>query len=195
MRHSILNSISATIGPVPHVLLRDTAPGEEPGPRKPRTPPPRPTERARAERRLRRFQMGLAASLLVLTDRGGPGNHLLHPAAIVLPPRAVDPGGERVARVVGEASTLRYQAVARSGGCRAVARAALAAVHQAREAAAGDPAALEQLEFLRKEVQSGSDATERDRSTAPTGWSTSARPRPTTPTAARERRRLRRGLP
>jgi len=31
-RASVLDSIAATIGHVPHVLLRDTAPGEEPGP-------------------------------------------------------------------------------------------------------------------------------------------------------------------
>ena len=51
---------------------RSPAPPRPPSPRRPHTPPPRPTAR-RVERRARRFQVGLAAALLVLTTVGGLG--------------------------------------------------------------------------------------------------------------------------
>jgi tetratricopeptide (TPR) repeat protein len=110
--------------------------------------------RAVEERKQRRLQLGLAAAVLALTTTGGLGTtyYLQQQSA-----RAA-----AVAKVLGEASTLRDVALAHPED---VARwqMALAALRQAEGAAAGDPDALRQLGVLLAEVQAGADAAERDR--------------------------------
>jgi serine/threonine-protein kinase len=104
------------------------------------------------ERKRRKLQVGLAASLLVLTTLGGLGTtyYLQQRAARAA---AID-------RLVGQAETLRTQAMAHADD---VARwqVALATVDQAD--ARGDARSESRLSALRGEIQSGLDAARRDR--------------------------------
>jgi eukaryotic-like serine/threonine-protein kinase len=112
--------------------------------------------RVGAERRARRFQVGLAASLLLLTIAGGLG------LTYYLQQRQA--GAARVASALKEATLLRDQAVANHDD-PARWPAALAGVKRADAALAegGDPAARQQLAALGQEVQAGADAAERDK--------------------------------
>ena len=112
--------------------------------------------RVGAERRARRFQVGLAASLLLLTIAGGLG------LTYYLQQRQA--GAARVGLALKEATLLRDQAVANPDD-PARWPAALAGVKRADAALAegGDPAARQQLAALGQEVQAGADAAERDK--------------------------------
>ena len=104
--------------------------------------------RARAERRARRFQVGLAASLLLLTTAGGLAftywlQQRQHRAA-------------RFAQVLAEATALRDKA-RRDAEDPAAWRDALAALKRAEGQGPAD-----QVEALRGEIQSGLDEAERD---------------------------------
>jgi tetratricopeptide (TPR) repeat protein len=111
--------------------------------------------RAIEERKRRRLQAGLAASVLGLVLMGGLG--------VVYDQRQRSAEAAKVAKVVGEASTLRDEARAHPED---VARwqAALASVRQAEGVAGGDPETLRQLADLKGQVLEGSQAAEADRS-------------------------------
>ena len=103
---------------------------------------------ARAERRARRFQVGLAASLLVLTTAGGlTFTYLLHQHQ----QRAA-----RFAQVLAEATRLRDKA-RRDADDPAAWRDALAALERAEGQGPADRVAA-----LRDEIQAGLDEAERD---------------------------------
>jgi serine/threonine-protein kinase len=105
-------------------------------------------ERARAERRARRFQVGLAASLLLLTTAGGlTFTYLLHQH---------QERTARFARILAEATALRDRA-RREVGEPGPWRDALAALKRAE---GQGPEA--QVEDLRAEIQAGLDEAERD---------------------------------
>jgi serine/threonine-protein kinase len=105
-------------------------------------------ERARAERRARRFQVGLAASLLALTTAGGLAfTYLLHQHQ----ERAA-----RFAQILAEATALRDKA-RRDVEDPAAWRDALAALDRAEGQGPAD-----QVESLRREIQAGLDEAERD---------------------------------
>jgi serine/threonine-protein kinase len=104
--------------------------------------------RARAERRARRFQVGLAASLLVLTTAGGLGfTYLLHQR---------QQQSARFAQILAEATALRDKARREAGGPAAW-RDALAALERAEVQNVGGQAAA-----LRDEIHAGLDDAERD---------------------------------
>jgi hypothetical protein len=105
-------------------------------------------ERAGAERRARRFQVGLAASLLIMTTAGGLTftywlQQRQHQAT-------------RFAQVLAGARSLRDKA-RRDAEDLAAWHDALAALKQAEEQGPAD-----QVEALRGEIQAGLDAAERD---------------------------------
>ena len=108
--------------------------------------------RAFEERRRRKLQLGLAASVLALTTMGGLST------AYYFQQRAARAAA--VDRILGQAVTLRDQAAALPED---VARwqVALAAVEQAD--AGGDPYARARLQALRTEIQTGLGAAQRDR--------------------------------
>jgi len=108
--------------------------------------------RAIEERRRRKLQLGLAASVLALMTLGGLSTtyYLQQRQARAT---AID-------RVVGQAVTLREQAVAHPDDLSRW-QVALAAVEQAE--AGGDASARDRLLALRTEVQAGLDAGQRDR--------------------------------
>jgi serine/threonine-protein kinase len=104
--------------------------------------------RARAERRARRFQVGLAASLLVLTTGGGLAfTYMLHQR---------QQRNAKFAQILAEATALRDKARREAGGSAAW-RDALAALERAEGQRPGDQAAT-----LRDEIQAGLDEAERD---------------------------------
>ncbi len=102
-------------------------------------------ERVRVERRARRFQVGLAASLLVLVTVGGLG------ATYLLQQR--QQRAARFAQVLAEARALRDRAV-REAGDPAAWRDALAALERAEGRGP-------EVEALRDEIQAGLDEAER----------------------------------
>jgi serine/threonine-protein kinase len=106
------------------------------------------------ERKRRKVQLALAASVLAITAMGGLG--------VLYEQRQRASRAATVAKVVGEASTLRDLARAEP---EEVARwqTALAALKQAEGVAGGDPEALGQIAALRVEVQAGAEAADRDR--------------------------------
>ena len=110
--------------------------------------------RATSERKRRRLQAFLAASVIALTTMGGLG-------AVVLREKE-SARAASIARVIGVASTMRDVAgtapeeIARW-------RTALAAVEQAEALAGGDSMAVRQVQNLRDEVRAGLDSAERDR--------------------------------
>ena len=111
------------------------------------------------ERRRRRVQLALAASLLAFTALGGLSTtYFLQQRAEQARLRVEQAAA--VDRVVGQAVTLCDQA---KGNPEDVARwqVALAAVKQAE--AAGDEAAAPRLLALREEIQAGLDAAQRDK--------------------------------
>jgi serine/threonine-protein kinase len=105
-------------------------------------------ERARAERRARRFQVGLAASLLVLATSGG----LIF--AYLLQER--QRRETRLGQVLAEAKALQDKA-RRQPGEPALWRDALAAVERALGQVPED-----RIEPLRREIKDGLDEAERD---------------------------------
>ncbi len=109
---------------------------------------------AAEERKRRRLQVGLAASVLALATLGGLGAFTEQ--------RRRSTRAAAVARVIGEASTLRDLARAHPDDL-ARWRTALAAVGQAEGVAGGDPEALRQLGALRAEVRLGAERADRDR--------------------------------
>jgi Protein kinase domain len=115
--------------------------------------------RAIEERRRRKVQLGLAASVLALSTLGGLSTTCyLQPRAERARLRA-----ERAAavdRVVGQAETLRNQARANPEDL-ARWEVALATVEQAE--AAGDEGARPRLMALRTEIQAGLEAARRDK--------------------------------
>jgi serine/threonine-protein kinase len=115
--------------------------------------------RAVEERRRRKVQLALAASVLALTTLGGLST------AYYLQQRAERERqrleqAAAVERVVGHAATLRDQALAHPED-ESRWQVALAAVEQAE--VGDDAAARDRLQDLRREVQAGRDAAERDR--------------------------------
>ena len=123
---------------------RSPAPPRPPAPRRPPTPPPRPTAR-RVERRARRFQVGLAASLLVLTTAGGlTFTYLL---------QQHQQRAARLGQVLAEATALRDRARREAGDPGAWRDA-----HAALERAAGEGP---EVEVLRDEIQAGLKEAER----------------------------------
>ncbi len=110
--------------------------------------------RAVEERKQRRLQLGLAAAVLAITTMAGLGT------TYYLQQRAARTAA--VARVVGEASTLRDVARAHPEDA-ARWQTALAAARQAERAATGDADAMRQLAALRDELQAGAESAERDR--------------------------------
>jgi hypothetical protein len=106
------------------------------------------------ERKRRKVQLALAASVLAITTMGGLG--------VLYEQRQRSVRAATVAKVIGEASTFRNLARANPED---VARwqTALAAVKQAEGVAGADAEALGQLAALRVEVQAGADAADRDR--------------------------------
>ena len=107
------------------------------------------------ERKRRKLQVGLAASILALTTLGG-----LSFTYRLQQRQARD---ATVAKLLGEATTLRNLALAQPDD-PARWQTALASVRQAGGAVGNDdPVALRQLETLRDEVQAGAVAAERDR--------------------------------
>jgi eukaryotic-like serine/threonine-protein kinase len=110
--------------------------------------------RAIEERKRRKVQLALAASVLAITTMGGLG--------VLYEQRQRSARAATVARVVGEASTFRDLARAEPED---VARwqTALAAVKQAEGVAGGDAEALRLLAALRVEVQAGAEAADRDK--------------------------------
>ena len=110
--------------------------------------------RAIEERRRRKLQLGLAASVLALTTLGGLSTtyYLQQRQARAA---AVD-------RILGQAVTLRDQAAAQPED---VARwqVALAALEQAEAGAGGAEPAIDRLLALRTQVQAGLDGARRDR--------------------------------
>jgi serine/threonine-protein kinase len=104
--------------------------------------------RARAERRARRFQVGLAASLLLLTTAGGlTFTYLFHQH---------QQSAARFARVLAETTALLAKA-RRDADDPAAWRDALAALGRAEGQGPAD-----QVAALRDEIQTGLDAAERD---------------------------------
>jgi serine/threonine-protein kinase len=111
--------------------------------------------RAVEEQRRRKLQLGLAATLLALTTIGG-----LSTSYYIQQKQA---RAAVVARTLGEAATLRGQALAHADD-PALWQAALAAVRRVEDAlGSGGGDARGQLAVLRAEVQAGLDAAERDR--------------------------------
>ena len=106
------------------------------------------------ERSRRRLTTLAAAALLIVTTMIGLGATYFQ--------RQSAARAAMVARVVGEASTLRYAARSHPEDV-APWRTAMAAVHQAEGVAGGDPQALRQLAEIRDEVRAGAEAAERDR--------------------------------
>ena len=115
--------------------------------------------RAIEERRRRKVQLALAASVLAFTTLGGLEHDVLPPAAGRTGPAA---NGAAAAsdRIVGQAATLRKQAMANPEDLHRW-EVALAAVKQAE--AAGDPRTAAQLAALAQEIQAGLDAAKRDK--------------------------------
>ena len=106
------------------------------------------------ERKRRRLQLGLAASVLAITTMGGLG--------LLYEQRQRSARAATVAKVVGEASTLRDLARANPEDVSRW-QTALAAAKQAEGVAVGDAEALRQLAVLQVEVQAGAEAADRDR--------------------------------
>ncbi len=106
------------------------------------------------ERKRRRLQLGLAASVLAITTMGG--------LWLLYEQRQRSAQEATVAKVVGEASTLRDLARANPEDL-ARWQTALAAVKQAEGVAGGNAEALGQLAALRGELQAGAVAADRDR--------------------------------
>jgi serine/threonine-protein kinase len=106
--------------------------------------------RARAERRARQFQVGLAASLLALTTASGlTFTYVLHQR---------QQRSAKFAQVLAEATALRDKA-RREAGAPATWRDALAALERAE-----GQGPEEQIAALRGELQAGLDEAERDAS-------------------------------
>jgi serine/threonine-protein kinase len=110
--------------------------------------------RALEERRRRKLQLGLAASVLALTTLGGLG------ATYYLQQRQARAAA--VDRVLARAATLRDEARANPDD-PARWRVAMAAVQQAEGALGNESEARRRLAALRDEVQAGADAVDRDR--------------------------------
>ncbi len=110
--------------------------------------------RAIEERKRRRLQLGLAASVLAITTMGGLG--------VLYEQRQRSARAATVAKLIGEASTFRDLARANPEDM-ARWQSALAAVKQAEGVAGGDAEALRQLAALRVEVEAGAEAADRDR--------------------------------
>ena len=106
------------------------------------------------ERRRRKLQVGLAASLLALTTAGGLGT------TYYLQQRQAHAAA--VEQVLTRASLLRDQARENADDL-ARWRIALAAIDQAESALGGDASAEGRLGALRDEVQAGARAADRDR--------------------------------
>ena len=115
--------------------------------------------RAVEERRRRKVQLALAASVLAFTTLGGLSTtYYLQQRAKQARQRMEQAAATD--RVVGQAVTLRDQALDQP---EEISRwqVALAAIHQAE--AAGDQGAAPRLQALRTEVQAGLDAARRDK--------------------------------
>jgi len=108
--------------------------------------------RAIEERRRRKLQLGLAASVVALTTLGGLSTMYYLQQR---PARAA-----AIDRVVGQAVTLRDQALAHPDDLSRW-QVARAAIDQAD--AVGEPHARDRLLALRSEIQAGLDAAQRDR--------------------------------
>ena len=108
--------------------------------------------RAIEERRRRKLQLGLAASVLALTTLGGLSTMYF------LEQRASQSAATD--RIVGQAVTLRDQALAHPDDLSRW-QVALAALEQAE--AGGNASARDRLLALRSQIQGGLDAAERDR--------------------------------
>ena len=115
--------------------------------------------RAIEERRRRKVQLALAASVLALHDAGRAEHDVLPPAAGEWARKRTEEAAA-IDRVVGQAETLRNQARANPEDLSRW-EVALAAVEQAE--AAGDAGAAPRLLALRTEVQAGLDAARRDK--------------------------------
>ena len=115
--------------------------------------------RAIEERRRRKVQLALAASVLAFTTLGGLSTTYYLQQRAERARQRIEQAAA-IDRVVGQADTLREQASANPEDLPRW-QVALAAVKQAE--AAGDEAAAPRLLALRTEIQAGLDAAQRDK--------------------------------